>query len=233
MNGRGKSDSPVVPEKPSNNGGGAPPLAERVEGKGLAEGNSGQRNGYWTQRQGSPHSKLDRVREVAKRDKEARFTALWHHVTDIERLRHAFLALKRDAATGADGVTWQEYEVGLEERLTELASRLTRGAYRAKPVRRVYIPKPDGRQRPIGVPALEDKIVQRAVVEVLNAVYEVDFVGFSYGFRPGRGPHHALDALSVGLRQKRVNWVLDTDIRGFYDAATHYTPFTHEASGCG
>ena len=221
MNGRGKSDSSVVPEKPSNNGGGALPLAERVEGKGLAEGNSGQRNGYWTQGQGSPHSKLDRIREVAKRDKEARFTALWHHVTDIDRLRHAFLALKRDAASGADGVTWREYEVGLEERLADLASRLARGAYRAKPVRRVYIPKPDGRQRPIGVPALEDKIVQRAVVDVLNAIYEADFVGFSYGFRPGRGPHHALDALSVGLRQKRVNWVLDADIREYFSTIDH------------
>jgi RNA-directed DNA polymerase len=221
MNGRGKSDSPIRPEKPSNKGGGAPSPAEGVEERWLAKGNSAQRNGYWTQRQGSPHSKLDRVREVAKRDKGARFTALWHHVTDIERLRHAFLALKRDAAPGVDGVTWREYEVGLEERLADLASRLARGAYRAKPVRRVYIPKPDGRQRPIGVTALEDKIVQRAVVDVLNAVYEADFQGFSYGFRPGRGPHDALDALSVGLRQKRVNWVLDADIREYFSTIDH------------
>jgi group II intron reverse transcriptase/maturase len=221
MNGRGKSDSLVVPEKPSNKDGGAPRSAEGVEGRGLAKGNSGQQNGCRTQRRGSPHSELERVREVAKRDKEARFTALWHHVADADRLRQAFFALKRDAAPGVDDVTWRAYEDGLEEKLSDLASRLTRGAYRAKPVRRGYIPKPDGRQRPIGVTAVEDKLVQRAVVDVLNAIYEVDFVGFSYGFRPGRGPHHALDALSVGLRQQRVNWVLDTDIRGFYDTIDH------------
>lgn len=221
MNGRGKSDNPVVLEKPSNRSGGAPPPTEGVEGRGLGKGNPSQRDGCRTQRRVSPHSELGWVREVAKRDKEARFTALWHHVTDEGRLRRVFFALKRDAAPGVDGVTWREYEAGLEEKVSELASRLTRGAYRAKPVRRVYIPKPDGRQRPIGVPALEDKIVQRAVVDVLNAIYEVDFVGFSYGFRPGRGPHNALDALSVGLKHKRVSWVLDADIRGFYDAIDH------------
>ncbi|HNX49734.1 MAG TPA: group II intron reverse transcriptase/maturase [Thermoanaerobaculaceae bacterium] len=192
-----------------------------MEGRGLAKGNLVQRNGCRTQRRGSPHSELERVREVAKRDKQARFSALWHHVTEVDRLREAFLALKRESAPGVDAVTWREYEVGLESRVSDLASRLTRGAYRARPVRRVYIPKPDGRQRPIGVPALEDKIVQRATADVLNAIYEVDFLGFSYGFRLGRGPHHALDALAVGLKHKRVNWVLDADIRGFYDAIDH------------
>ena len=144
-----------------------------------------------------------------------RFTALLHHVYDVARLRAAFFALKRDAAPGVDGETWRHYGQALEANLQDLSERLQRGAYRAKPVRRVYIPKADGRQRPLGVPVLEDKIVQRATVEVLNTIYETDFLGFSYGFRPGRSQHHALDALYVGVLTQKVSWVLDVDIRAW------------------
>ena len=140
---------------------------------------------------------------------------------NVDLLRDSFYALKRKASPGVDGVTWQEYETGLEDRLVDLHSRVHRGAYRAQPSRRVYIPKADGRQRPLGVAALEDKIVQQAVVTILNQIYEVDFKGFSYGFRPGRSPHQALDALMVGIQRKRVNWVLDADIRGFFDNLSH------------
>jgi group II intron reverse transcriptase/maturase len=150
-----------------------------------------------------------------------KFTTLWHHVYDLDQLWEAFFSLKRNAAPGVDGQTWASYEEGLMGNLRDLSSRLRRGAYRAQAVRRTYVPKQDGRQRPIGVPALEDKIVQRATVEVLNAVYEAEFLGFSYGFRPGRGQHNALDALSVGIQRKKVNWVLDADIRGFFDAIDH------------
>jgi group II intron reverse transcriptase/maturase len=158
---------------------------------------------------------LDRVREVARRDKEARFTALLHHV-DLNRLRAAYWAISPKAAAGVDGVTWDSYGQDLEANLRDLHGRVHGGRYRARPSRRAYIPKADGRLRPLGIAALEDKIVQRAVVEVLNAVYEADFLGFSYGFRPGRGPHDALDALSAGIYKKRVNWVLDADIRDFF-----------------
>jgi RNA-directed DNA polymerase len=160
---------------------------------------------------GAP-SALERVREVARQDKEARFTALLHHVSQ-GRLRAAYWAIRPQAAPGVDGVTWADYGQSLEVNLQDLHTRVQSGRYRAKPSRRVYIPKADGRQRSLGIASLEDKIVQRAVVEVLNAVYEVDFRGFSYGFRPGRGPHHALDALAIGIERKRVNWVLDADIR--------------------
>jgi RNA-directed DNA polymerase len=160
-------------------------------------------------------SGLDRVREVAQRDKEARFTALLHHVS-VHRLMLAFDALKKDAAPGVDGVTWREYEQDLWDNLRDLHGRVQSGRYRARPSRRVYIPKADGGQRPLAVAALEDKIVQRAVAEVLNAVYETDFPGFSYGFREGRGPHDALDALAAGIYRKKVNWVLDADIRDFF-----------------
>ena len=160
------------------------------------------------------------MREVAKERKQERFTALLHHLS-VDLLRDSFYALKRQAAPGVDGVTWQEYETGLEGRLTDLHSRVHRGAYRAQPSRRVYIPKADGRKRPLGIAALEDKIVQQAVVTILNQIYEVDFQGFSYGFRPGRSPHQALDALTVGIQRKRVNWVLDADIRGFFDNMSH------------
>jgi RNA-directed DNA polymerase len=213
MNERGKSDSPVVPAKPSNKAASA--AAEVVEGRGLAKGNTtrptrpGHRAGP-----GVP-SGLDRVREVARRDKEARFTALLHHV-DLARLRSAYSAIRPKAAPGVDGVTWDAYGQDLETNLRDLHARVHSGAYQARPSRRAYIPKADGRQRPLGIATLEDKILQRAVVDVLNAIYEVDFLGFSYGFRPGRSPHHALDALSVGIGRKRVNWVLDADIRDFF-----------------
>jgi len=164
---------------------------------------------------------LERIRDAARRDKGLRFTALWHHVYDTGRLRQAYLALKKEASPGIDGQTWQSYGEALEENLQDLSGRLQRGAYRAKPVKRVYIPKADGRQRPIGIPVLEDKIVQRSATEVLSSVYEVDFLGFSYGFRPGRSAHDALNALSVGICRKKVNWVLDADIRGFFDAIDH------------
>jgi group II intron reverse transcriptase/maturase len=160
------------------------------------------------------------VREVARRDKEARFTALLHHVS-LGRLRAAYWAIRPQAAPGVDGVTWAEYGQDLEANLQGLHARVQAGRYRAKPSRRAYIPKADGRQRPLGIASLEDKIVQRAAVEVLNAVYEVDFRGFSYGFRPGRGPHDALDALAVGVERKRVNWVLDADIRDFFTKLDH------------
>ena len=211
MNGRGKSDSPVLPTKLPNKA----QAAEVVEGRGLTEGNtdSSTRSGH-SAGPGVP-SELDRVREVAKKDKEARFTALLHHV-NVARLRSAYRAISPQAAPGVDGLTWEDYGKDLERNLQDLHRRVHSGAYRARPSRRVYIPKADGRQRPLGIAALEDKIVQRAVVEVLNAIYEEDFLGFSYGFRPGRKPHDALDALAVGIKRKKVNWVLDADIRDFF-----------------
>jgi group II intron reverse transcriptase/maturase len=218
-NGSGKSDRRVVPEKPSNKA--ERTAAERVEGSGRTEGNLPGHNALRTLGRDGAHSALERVRQVAREDKKQRFTALLHHVYDIERLRTAFLALKREAAAGVDGQTWRHYRENLEGNLQDLAGRLKRGAYRAKPVRRVFIPKSDGRQRPLGVPVLEDKIVQRAVVEVWNAIYEEDFLGFSYGFRPKRSPHQALDALTVGITTKKVNWVLDADLRNFFDTLKH------------
>jgi RNA-directed DNA polymerase len=219
MNDHGKSDRPAVPEKSPNNTG--QPAAEGMEGRGLAKGNLRQQNASRTPSRTDVHSALERVRQAARRDKKMRFTALLHHVYDIDRLRTAYLALKREAAPGVDGETWRHYGETLEEHLRDLSERLTRGAYRAKPVRRVYISKEDGRQRPLGVPALEDKLVQRATVEVLNTIYETDFLGFSYGFRPRRSQHHALDALYTGLLTKKVNWVLDLDIRAFFDTIDH------------
>jgi RNA-directed DNA polymerase len=198
-----------------------PSAAEGMEGKGLAEGNLRQQNAPRTPSREGAHSALERVRQAARRDRKMRFTALLHHVYNVETLRVAFFSLKREAAPGVDGQTWRHYGEALEENLQDLSDRLKRGAYRAKPVRRVFIPKADGRQRPLGVTALEDKIVQRATVEVLNAIYETDFLGFSYGFRPGRSQHKALDALYTGLLTRKVNWVLDIDIRGFFDAIEH------------
>jgi len=219
MHGRGKSDRPVVPTKSPNKAG--QPAAEAAEGRGLAKGNTDPQNAPRTQSRahGAP-SALDRVREVARRDRKAKFTTLLHHVT-VERLSAAFHALSRSAAPGVDGVTWEQYAGNLEANIRDLHTRLHQGAYRARPSRRAYIPKADGRQRPLGIAALEDKLVQRAVVEVLNAIYETDFLGFSYGFRPGRSQHQALDALSAGIYLKKVNWVLDADIRGFFDAIDH------------
>ena len=221
MNTRGKSDSPVVPGKSPNKA--EEPVAEAMEGRGLAKGNSPERNALRTQSRGSAPSALERVRQVARGDKKQRFTALLHHVYDLQRLRAAYLAMRKGAAAGVDGETWEHYGEALEANLQDLSHRLKRGAYRARPVRRVYIPKvgKPGELRPLGVPALEDKIVQRATVEVLNAIYEQDFLGFSYGFRPGRSPHQALDALAVGIGMRKVNWVLDADIRRFYDTLDH------------
>jgi len=221
MNGHGKSDRPIVPAKPPNKGDMRVAPAEGVEGRGLAKGNPLRQNAFRTpSRDGAP-SALERIRQAARRDRKTRFTALLHHVYNLDTLREAYFSLKRNAAPGVDGQTWRAYGEALEVNLQNLSDRLKRGAYRAKPVRRVYIPKADGRQRPLGVPALEDKIVQRATVTVLNAIYETDFLGFSYGFRPGRSPHHALDALYTGLLTRKVNWVLDADIRGFFDAIDH------------
>jgi len=219
MNDRGKSDSRVVPAKLANKTG--QPAAELVEERRLTKGNTDQHNASRTQsRDVDASSALGRVRRVAQQDRETRFTALLHHVT-LDRLRTAYWALNPRAAAGADGVTWGAYGQDLEANLQDLHGRVHRGAYRARPSRRVYIPKADGRLRPLGIASLEDKILQRAVVEVLNAVYEVDFLGFSYGFRPGRSPHDALDALAVGIEKRKVNWILDADIRGFYDAIDH------------
>lgn len=216
MNEHGKSDRPVVPAKLSNNA--ERSVAEGAEGRGLAKGNPPQQNALRTPCRDSAPSALERTRQAAKKDSRMRFTALLHHIYDPDMLREAYFRLRRDAAPGVDGQTWKAYGEALEENLLDLSERLKRGAYRAKPVRRVYIPKADGRQRPLGVPVLEDKIVQRATVEVMNAIYETDFLGFSYGFRPGRSQHNALDALYTGLLTRKVNWVLDADIRGFFDA---------------
>jgi group II intron reverse transcriptase/maturase len=192
-----------------------------MEGRGLAKGNLREQNASRTQRRSDALSALERVRQAARKDRKTQFTALLHHIYNPNMLEMAYLALKREAAPGVDGETWRHYGQALESNLQNLSERLKRGAYRAKPVRRVYIPKADGRQRPLGVTALEDKIVQRATVEVLNTIYETDFVGFSYGFRPGRSQHQALDALYAGLLTRKVNWVLDLDIRGFFDAIDH------------
>jgi group II intron reverse transcriptase/maturase len=219
MHAGGKSDGRVVPKK-SPNKAGPRPVAEAMEERRPTEGNTEPTAESRTL------SRIDaliarlRVREVARRDQRARFTALLHHVT-VDLLRESFLALKRQAAPGVDDVTWRQYAENLEERLSDLHQRVQAGTYRAKPSRRVYIPKADGRQRPLGIAALEDKIVQQAVVTVLNLIYEEDFLGFSYGFRPERGAHDALDALWVGLMGKKVNWVLDADIQGFFDTIDH------------
>ena len=218
MNEQGKSHRPRVPTKLPNEDG--PTTSEVVEGQGLVKENADQQNTHRTQRRARVHSELEGVRQIAKRDKDMKFTALFHHIT-IERLRLAFMETNRKAAAGVDEVSWAQYGENLEANLLDLHQRLRRGAYRAKPSRRVYIPKADGRQRPLGVAAVEDKIVQRAVVEVLNAVYEKDFLGFSYGFRPGRGQHDALDALVTGIKRKKVSFVLDADVRGFFDAISH------------
>ncbi|WP_455281287.1 reverse transcriptase domain-containing protein [Cupriavidus necator] len=215
MNGREKSDSAIVAMKPANKVG--EPIAEWVERRAGTKGNTGQPNTHRAQNRANVPQGLERVWQAARQRKKERFTAPLHHVT-IDRLRESFLALKRNAAPGVDGVTWRYYEAGLEEHLQRLHAQVQSGAYRALPVRRQYIPKSDGRQRPLGIAALEDKIVQRAVVEVLNAVYEEDFLGFSYGFRPGRSQHDALDALSTAIVRTPVNWILDADIRNFFGA---------------
>jgi group II intron reverse transcriptase/maturase len=252
MNGDGKSDSRVVPAKPSNKDGrrrrrrygdpytgtkaetpdtakGEPTVttsenratAEGVEERRLAKGNPRRQNVHRTQGRERMRSALARVRAAAEKDRELQFSSLLHHVYNTDTLREAYFRLARKAAPGVDGVTWQQYGEGLEAKLEDLSARLKRGAYRARPVRRAYVPKEDGRERPIGVTTLEDKVVQQATVRVLNAVYEVDFLGFSYGFRPERSQHNALDALTVGLERRKVNWVLDADVQGFFDAISH------------
>jgi len=219
MNEHGKSDRPIVPGKSPNKT--RVPAAEEMEGRGLAKGNLSQQNAFRTQSRADALSALEQVRQTAKQNKEMKFTALMHHIYQIDTLQFAYSQLKRQAAPGVDGETWRHYGEALEDNLQNLSHRLKRGAYRAKPVRRVYIPKADGRLRPLGVTALEDKIVQRATVEVLNTIYESDFLGFSYGFRPGRNQHQALDALYSGLRDRNVNWVLDLDVRSFFDKLSH------------
>ncbi len=229
---REESDRAIVPVKQPNKEAQAP--AEVVEGRAPTKENDAGPGTSPTQSGERVSQGLSGVREVVRERKQERFTALLHHLTTA-LLRESYYALKRNAAPGVDGLKWSEYEHGLEDRLQDLHGRVHRGAYRAQPSRRVYIPKADGRQRPLGIAALEDKIVQQAVVTILNEIYEVDFRGFSYGFRPGRSPHQALDALNAGIQRKRVNWILDADIRGFLDTAS-YCPLIHEScsnsAGC-
>ena len=224
MHGHEKSDHAIVAVKPANKAeepsaarpAGEPHAAEPAEPRAGTEGNADQQSTRRTQCRESVSQAMERIRKVARERKKERFTALFHHIsTDL--LEEAFFELKENAAPGVDRVTWTDYEADLERNLEDLHDRVQRGAYRALPSRRVYIPKPDGRQRPIAVAALEDKIVQRAVVALLNAIYEEDFLGFSYGFRPGRGTHDALDALCVGIDSKKVSYILDADIRSFFD----------------
>ena len=218
MHERGQSDGRVVPQKPPNKPG--RPGAEVVEGRRPAEGNAASKTRPGRSAGLGVSSDLDRVRRVAQKDGDVRFTALLHHVT-VERLEAAYRAIRPGAAPGVDGVTWRDYGQDLEANLRDLHARVHRGAYRARPSRRAFVPKPDGRLRPLGVAALEDKVVQRAVVEVLNAIYEEDFLDFSYGFRPGRSPHRALDALYVGITRRKVNWVFDADIRDCFSKLDH------------
>lgn len=219
----GESDGPIVPAKRANKAGRPStgrPAAESVEGRGSTKGNANETTACRTQDRINASSGLGRVREAARQDRNVRFTALLHHLTP-ELLEASFYELKRSARPGVDGVTWKEYEADLESRIPDLHERVHRGTYRAKPSKRAWIPKADGRQRPLGIASLEDKIVQQAVGTILEQIYEEDFVGFSYGFRPGRGCHNALDALYVGITRRKVNWVLDADIRGFFDAIDH------------
>lgn len=213
-----KSDEVIVPEKRPNKGGSPP--AEAVEGRASPKGNGGRTAAVRTQSRVAASNGLAAVRRTARQSKEVRFTALLHHIT-VELLEESYYALKRNSAPGIDGVTWRAYGENLEEKLTELHNRIHRGGYRARPARRSYIPKPDGTQRPLSILCLEDKIAQQAVVLVLEAIYEADFLGFSYGFRQGRSQHDALDALHAGIYRRRVNWVLDADIQGFFDAMSH------------
>ncbi len=223
----GESDSSIVPEKQANKGS-VPLPAESAEGRGLTKENTGQSLLDRTQcrnADGTPFVPRSRgllgVREAARKDKKLRFTSLLHHITP-ELLRASFFELKKQAAPGVDGETWRDYAIDFERRIDDLDGRIHRGAYRAKPSKRTYIPKPDGRMRPLGIAALEDKIVQQAARTVLECIYEQDFLGFSYGFRPGRSQHRALDALYVGITKRKVNWIIDADIRGFFDNITKF-----------
>src|SRR5918994_4200332 len=212
-----KSDSAIVARKPTNKAG--RPVAEPVERRAETKGNAGQQRTHRAQDREIVSQALDRIRQAARHRRKERFTALFHHVSP-EMLRTAFLALKREAAPGVDGLTWRAYAADLHHRIEELQARVQRGAYRALPSRRRYIPKADGNQRPLAVAALEDKIVQRATAALLNAIYEEEFLGFSYGFRPGRSQHDALDALVVGISSRKVNYILDADIQSFFDAVS-------------
>ena len=209
-----KSDSGIVAMKPTNKAG--RPVAEPVEPRPGTKGKADQQSTHRAQSRARVTQALGRVRLAARQRKKEQFTALLHHI-NVDTLRTAFYALKRKAAPGVDGMTWEDYEADLELRIEDLHGRVHRGAYRPQPSRRVYIDKADGKQRPLSIAALEDKIVQGATVMVLNAIYQGDFVGFSYGFRPGRGPHDALDALSTAIKIRKVNWILDADIRNFLE----------------
>jgi RNA-directed DNA polymerase len=217
MDDHDKSDSAIVAGKPMNKA--ERSAAKSVEQRAETKENANQQSTHRTQNRERVTQALERIRQRARQRKKEKFTALLHHV-NVGSLRQAFYALKRDASPGADGMTWQRYEADLESRLEDLHGRVHRGAYRPQPSRRVYIAKADGRQRPLAIAALEDKIVQGATVMVLGAIYEEDFLGFSYGFRPGRGPHDALDALVVGINRRKVNFVLDADIRSFFDSVS-------------
>src|SRR3979490_3128519 len=235
MNGPEKSDPAIVAMKPTNKAeqpvadptASEPKAAEPVERRAGTKGNADQQSTHRTQSRASASQALERIRQVARERKKERFIALFHRIT-TELLEEAFFELAQNAAPGVDRLTWKDYEADLECNIEDLHDRVQRGAYRALPYRRVYIPKADGRQRPLAVAALEDKIVQRAVVALLNAIHEEDFLGFSYGFRPGRSTHDALDALCVGIHSKKVSFILDADIRSFFDPVS-YCPLVHEA----
>jgi RNA-directed DNA polymerase len=212
-----KSDFGIVAMKPTNKAG--RPVAELVEPRPGTKGNADQQRMHRTQSRDRMSQSLDRIRKAARLRKKGRFTALFHHI-NVDTLRTAFYALRRKAAPGVDGMTWQDYEANLEPQLRDLHKRVHGGAYRPQPSRRTYIPKADGKQRPLAIAALEDKIVQGATVMVLNAIYEGDFCGFSYGFRPGRGPHDALDALCTAIDKRQVNWIIDADIQNFFGAVS-------------
>src|SRR6266700_866030 len=233
MNGPEKSDPAIVAMKPTNKAGqpaaersaAEPNAAEPVERRAATKGNADKQSTHRTQSRARASQALERIRKVATERKKERFTTLFHHI-DTDLLEEAFYELAQNAAPVVDRMTWKDYEADIERNLEDLHGRVHRGAYRALPSRRVYIPKPDGRQRPLAVAALEDKIVQRATAAVLNAIYEEDFLGFSYGFRPGRGAHDAMDALVVAIEHRRVNFILDADIRSFLDPAS-YCPQVH------
>src|SRR6202140_896951 len=217
MHDQEKSDSAIVAGKPPNKTGS--PVAEAAEPRAGTKGTADQQSTLRTQSRDRVNQALGRVRQAARQGKKEQFTTLLHHI-NVDTLRTAFYALKRKAAAGVDGVTWHEYEADLEPRIEDLHGRVHRGAYRPQPARRTYIPKADGKQRPLAIPALENKVVQGATVMALNAIYEGDFCGFSYGFRPGRGPHDALDALSTAIKIRKVNWILDADIQNFFGAVS-------------
>lgn len=221
MNDDGQSDSRVVPAKSANK---VSPeeTAEQMEGRGLVKGNADESPMRRTQgRKEGMQEALKRIRQAVRREPKQGMTSLYHHVYRVENLRAAYFGLKKEAAAGIDGETWKHYGEKLEANLEKLSGRLRRGAYRAPAVKRVYIPKADGRKRGLGIPALEDKIVQSVVAQILEAIWEPEFKGFSYGFRRGRSAHDALDALAVGIQQRAINWVLDADIRGFFDTISH------------